>query len=557
MLCGNIIPFWLVLYNMSNELIQLDAEFSENLYKRINNLIFWYDGFHPTILSTLGLNLVLISRLIVTSRKPYNSTKEYISKSSLIQNNKGPSKTWNDYYKSLQNVFDFHYSYENGIEKLILEHKQQKNLHNDQKRYSFYSCANNQDGLHPYTIYGVIGDLDNLKCNQSSYIFWNYPGVGASKNFAKSTNNIFEIAYREIKKLISKNIKAENITLEGLSFGGGISSEVAKLLYHEGSFVNLHIYQSFGVLSKVSSYIIQNLPHIRKNLLHDIEDDQYDIYEQTYNKYFSPLLAPALSAGVIGAGFINYLTGFISTLLLTSEIIIIGLPFVATAILLNVFLVCLQSAAYLIGVMLSPFTGNIGKPIFDFVENISDIRKIINAALIETASMLITTCYDYFIDPLISFALGMASLGLTLVFGLVGGLIGCCSLIQLFYREDPIALVSDATIGFFIRSSACEIKSEENIIDILHMDLPENDSRITIHHALEGDLIIPFRVSLANSIEKHLTKFKNSIFPNNKEYTCDRTSKRSVSSLSVFAHQSVKVHGEALGPITRSQSLES
>jgi hypothetical protein len=94
------------------------------------------------------------------------------------------------------------------------------------------------------TIPGVVQEE-----NSTTYHYWNYPGVGRSQGESNHTEDLVNAGYQRVQDLLKQDIKPENITLYGLSLGGGVAARVARMLHDEGKPVNLIIDNSFASIS--------------------------------------------------------------------------------------------------------------------------------------------------------------------------------------------------------------------------------------------------------------------------------------------------------------------
>jgi hypothetical protein len=146
-----------------------------------------------------------------------------------------------------------------------------KGLHEDEPDIPHVLVPKNSD---TYTVYfgGNAQDclneemLKSIKVS-SNCIFWNYPGV--KNNLAShSPEELYKAGYLVVKKLINQGIPAHKIILHGLSLGGNIAAEVARRLYREGNFVNLHVFMSFSTVSWVIPESIRQKSKSKKTLIY-------------------------------------------------------------------------------------------------------------------------------------------------------------------------------------------------------------------------------------------------------------------------------------------------
>lgn len=105
-----------------------------------------------------------------------------------------------------------------------------------------------------YSAYSRIKDQPN-----KNYIFWNNPGAGNSVGGDHSANDLFKAAYQQAMRLLDQGIFAKDITLRGLSLGGGVATLVARQLHENGHLVNLEVDRSFALVAAVVPSLLKKI----------------------------------------------------------------------------------------------------------------------------------------------------------------------------------------------------------------------------------------------------------------------------------------------------------
>ncbi len=170
----------------------------------------------------------------------------------------------------------------NGIERIELS----ANAPSDQ--YVIYYAANAEDAM---CLPGIAHHIQNEKLKASNFIFWNYPGVMGSAGFSLSSYEVFAAGLQQVQDLLDRGVPAQNITLYGLSLGGGIASQAASRLPKSDYRPNLEIERSFSSISAVPIVFVRKI---------------IDAYPR-HRPFYSAILACALmglSLGFVTAGFI-------------------------------------------------------------------------------------------------------------------------------------------------------------------------------------------------------------------------------------------------------------
>jgi hypothetical protein len=106
----------------------------------------------------------------------------------------------------------------------------------------------------------AIRDIIQEK-SDTTYHYWNYPGVGTSEGESNHTKDLVNAGYQYVQDLLEQDIKPENLTVYGLSLGGVVATRVVRLLHDEGKPVNFVIDNSLASISGLVPAHVHNRLH--------------------------------------------------------------------------------------------------------------------------------------------------------------------------------------------------------------------------------------------------------------------------------------------------------
>ncbi|MCH9755693.1 MAG: hypothetical protein K0U37_00675 [Gammaproteobacteria bacterium] len=305
------------------------------------------------------------------------------------------------------------------------------------KKHQVFFGGNNQDVLHPDFVKAM------LKANPSqNYIFENYPGVDNDLKI-KQINPLFAAGYQQVKTLLTSGVSAEDITLYGLSLGGGVAAQVASRLHAEGYPVNLTIDRSFSSLSAVAppflEALLENMPDLKKK----------------YGKLL-PLGTSMAALAVTGASLGTALAGLIASIgVLISSLI--------------------ASIGYYTSLVLSMIPG------FTFLANgLND--------LFSGLAGCINTCFDV-VASTVGGLVGLVGL----VSGsIVGAVVGAFLSLQLLVTDKPANMPLEFGLRAFLNTTTGEMDSVGNVQHILSH---KKHGQVTIINS-KNDMVIQPKASL-------------------------------------------------------------
>ena len=203
----------------------------------------------PSFLSSLIMYAVLPAKLSMCVEKTsplengddgFCSEQSWCNRSFFAEN---PNYFASALYKPMSRTHAFKTLTPHGIETLDA---MQRHGEPNQQHYEIFCCGNGQDAMNVYSVAVRISKQPN-----KNYIFWNYPGVGCSAGDSHSVHDLFKAGYQQAKRLLDQGIPAQNITIHGLSLGGGVAAHVTRQLHEEGYLVHLDVDRSFSQLSAV------------------------------------------------------------------------------------------------------------------------------------------------------------------------------------------------------------------------------------------------------------------------------------------------------------------
>ncbi len=101
---------------------------------------------------------------------------------------------------------------------------------------------------------------ENARDLQTNVIGFNYRNVGRSKGQVQLMTQLIIDGIAQVQRLLDQGISPENITLNGLSIGGGVATCVAWYFHQQGLKVNLFNDRSFSSSLKLVLSHLQNIP---------------------------------------------------------------------------------------------------------------------------------------------------------------------------------------------------------------------------------------------------------------------------------------------------------
>lgn len=316
-----------------------------------------------------------------------------------------------------------------------------------------------------------------------NHIFWNYPGVGASKSEAHSTYDLFKAAYSQAIRLINEQkIPAQNITLHGYSLGGGVATHVARQLHEEGHLVNLEIDRSFA---SIASFVDQI---IKLEGINDIPSG------------YAPLITSTIALAISGIALGTTFSGFLASIGLVTACATAAIGYVG-AFCIQAFGLLLQEIITLIGEMIAlPFSifsktiSNGIKSLFNNIGYYLDYPFNLTAFAINKIFSIMASFIDNAVN-LIGSIVGGAIAICGLVSGSIAGLVlGGLLSFQLLWTEKPLTMPMTPAISATLYSTCCEMDSVSEMHRLLNADRkPENikkpQPKISVTNVIDDDVI--------------------------------------------------------------------
>ncbi len=301
------------------------------------------------------------------------------------------------------------------------------------KKYQVYLGGNMMDVLNPDFVKKVI-----LKDSTQNHIFENYPGVSNSQT-VHHLNPLIQAGYEQIKTLLNEDIPPQNITLYGISLGGGVATEIAKKLIDEGYPVNLKIHNSFSSLSAITS-----------PLLHRQMQDKLDLKKQ-YGCYL-PLATSIASCAILTGSAGIALGGLIKSIGVLAASLIANIGYYLSLGLAMVPGLALPAS--LLNEMFNTFASYLDKGI----------------DLIASTVGALTT--------LVSFMAGVV----------IGAAVGVLLSLQLLVTNEPINMPLDFAASALLNTTTGEMNSTRNVQHILGF---KRHGHISILNSKEDEIICP------------------------------------------------------------------
>ncbi|USQ13611.1 hypothetical protein J2N86_13145 [Legionella lytica] len=106
----------------------------------------------------------------------------------------------------------------------------------------------------------LIEMQDNARDLQTNVIGFNYRNVGRSQGQLQFMCHLIIDGIAQVQRLLDQGVSPENITLNGLSIGGGIATCVAWYFHQQGQKVNLFNDRSFASSLKLVLSHVESIP---------------------------------------------------------------------------------------------------------------------------------------------------------------------------------------------------------------------------------------------------------------------------------------------------------
>lgn len=431
----------------------------------------------PSYLSRLVMSAVLPAQFIVEKKQPLENDKHgFCTVASLFNRANLDDYYFNEfkttYYDVMAATHTFTALFVNGLETLaVKQKKQQKN-----QQYEIFYCGNAQDAMLFTTAYNCISAEPN-----KNFILWNYPGVGFSIGGAHSKHHLSKAGYQQAKRLIEQGIPAHNITLHGLSLGGGVATSVARQLHEEGHLVHLKIDRSFARIASVIPAILARA--MSKN-------------DSTKQSSYAPLITSTVALALAGVALGTTFAGFVASVGLVTASTTASIGYMAAY--------CLQAVGFLLQQIMRVISEMIALPFSFFSQTISDDIKSLckniadclaysfnlTAYTINALCSVIASFIADAVNLLGSIVGGAMAIG-GLVGGSVAGLVfGALLSIQLLWTEKPLTMPMVPSFSAALYSSCCEMDSVSEMHRLLKAD-----------NKLEHRTIKPAKISVTNVID--------------------------------------------------------
>lgn len=417
----------------------------------------------PTYLSTLMMSAILPAKFIVEKNKPLINDKQgectvesWFARNHVNKVNFDQIKTY--VYDKITQTHTFSSLSVDGLETLEAKLKQ-PNLN---PQYKIFYCGNGEDAMHLGVAYTRILNEPN-----KNYIFWNYPGVGASLGGAHSTHHLFKAGYQQAKRLIDQGIAPNNITLHGFSLGGGVAIHIARQLHEEGHLVNLEIDRSFARIASVIPAIFT------RHMTHK---------ETSKQSSYTPLSSSTITFGLLGVALGTTFAGFVASLSLLAASALEAIGYIAAY--------CIQALGFMLQETISVIGKIIACPFSLFSKSIGDdIQSSFNnmayylayvvylvAFAINESFAALALLVDSIINLLSSIAGGVIAIMGLVAGSLMGLIFGALLSIQLLWTDTPLIIPMTPAFSVLLHSSCCEMDSVTEIHHLLNIS-PKSENR--------------------------------------------------------------------------------
>lgn len=443
----------------------------------------------PSYLSTLVMLAVLPGKFSIEKKKPLeNNNKGFCTVDSLnSRTNAVRYGYWGEtyplsYYQLIQChklIATTHTLSSLSVDGLeTLEAKRKNQVPNPQ--YEIFYCGNAQDAMKITIAYARIRTEPN-----KNYIFWNYPGVGSSRNGAHSAHNLFQAGYQQAKRLIEQGIPAQKVTLHGYSLGGGVATQVTRQLHEEGHLVNLEIDRSFARIAPVVP------AGIKRKMIHEGTSKP-----TRYATLITSTVALALSGVALGTTF----AGFVASIGLLTASATVTMGYIG-AFCIQAVGCLLQAIMIVIGQMIALPISFVSKSISDKIQSLFDNIGYSLAVPFHWTAFAINKTFSTmasFINNAVNLV-GSIVGGVIALVGLVAGTIaglvfGMLLSIQLLWTDKPLMIPMTPAFSAALHSSCCEIDTVREMHRLLNAGNPvENGKKeppkISVINVIDDELI--------------------------------------------------------------------
>ena len=451
--------------------------YPQNLYRNLSGLCR-RGLMTPSYLSSLITYAILPAKMMVPKNQPLqNDQKNHCTKDSLRQRSRhviNDDELFDNFYQPILKTHTLEASFDGGVETLTARHKER---YVGVRPYVVHFCGNAQDAMTIYTAHSVAKSKKN-------HIFWNYPGVGGSKDSGSTIEDLIEAGYQQVKRVLNQNVPADKITLSGLSLGGGVAAQVARRLHEEGHLVHLTIDRSFANLRSVVPALLTN----------------HQQYEE--HKKMAPLLTSCLAFSLSGIALGTTFAGLIASIGLVSANAIAALGF-AIAYLMRAIGFIVQTLVSLLGEIIafpiSLFSRDAGQAIKDFFDDLGEsLSYAVNYAssivheCIATIAWLVETGVNLLSSIIGGGIATMGAVAGTMLGLVVGGFLS----LQLVWTDQPVAVPMTPAFGAVLFSSCCEMNSVHAIGKILKEDMKAKhankpEPQIEVINTMDDNIIWP------------------------------------------------------------------
>jgi hypothetical protein len=455
-------------------------QFPTNLYDSLSGLVE-RKFMTPSYLSKFVMFPVLPAKLSVEKKKPLiNDENGFCTMDSLFSrsnlDNRYFSEFKTDYYDVIAKTHTLSSLIVDGLETLEVKQKKQ----NNHPQYEIFCCGNGQDAMHFVSVYSRIQAQAN-----KNYVFWNYPGVGFTARTSHTPDDLSKAGYQQAKRLLDQGIPAENITLHGLSLGGGVAARVARQLHEEGHLVGLEIDRSFSRISSVVPEIIQ------QKLIHQ---------ETAKQSNAAPLLTSIVACAISGIALGMTFAGFMASIGLVTASVTAAIGYIGAYCFQTIGLLLQELMTMMGEIFASPFglfSASISKAIKSLFSNVGYCLaysfELIGFAVNEAFSVMASLLNSAF-NMLGSFVGGAIAV-VGLVAGAIAGLVlGTLLSMQLLWTEKPFTMPMKSAFYAALSSACCEMDSVREIERLLQADnKPNNRAKkqpsISVTNVMDDEII--------------------------------------------------------------------
>lgn len=356
------------------------------------------------------------------------------------------------------------------------------------EHYEIHCCGNLQDAKDAMEL-KLFREYHLPEDKRKNYIFWNYPGVGLSKQLDHPSPDLFaEYGFDFLQYLVQqKNIKPENITVYGFSIGGAIAAKIARIAYQKQIPVKLKIERSFSTMAEEMICQIKNL----------------QIYGQSAYMISAATTAFGLTGALLGMSLADL--SYNTSLILLSPIAFTGF------VLSKLF----EATGYLIGnIFIKGLAGNIANV---FKQDSKALLAIYGESVKATLKLAgeylqegFATVALYLVETatlLTNIASGLIGTAAIVAGSVLGAVAGSISLIQLPFTDKPFILPFEKIIKFFLTEAQMTLDSKMELETIQAISAQNNlDYDITTINTLDDPVVLK-EASLNKGLEIEAASF--------------------------------------------------